>query len=161
PQGFTDSGGGGFSYTAPLGVTGIIQFAYSIHTSTVDSLAAKVTIDVQPAVIVVPPTCTLSAAPTTINKGQLSTLTWTTTNKPTSATIDHGIGGVNPAGGSTSVSPVVTTTYTMTVLNTAGSNQCSAQVTVILPAPLFTITDLGTLAGAANSIGNSVNNSGQ
>jgi hypothetical protein len=68
-----------------------------------------------------------SANPGTINSGQSSTLTWTITSA-TSASIDQGVGTVNPTSGSTSVSPVTTTTYTLTATNPSGF--VTAQVTV-------------------------------
>src|SRR5262249_27271088 len=94
-----------------------------------------------------------------INSGQSSMLSWTTMNA-TSATLNNGFGSVNPAGGSTGVSPVATTTYTLTVSNTAGNNQCSTQVTVNPTTPLFTIKDLGTLGGTYSQP-TSINKSGQ
>jgi uncharacterized protein YvpB len=79
----------------------------------------------------VSPTCTLSANPSAITQGQSSTFTWTTTNTPTSASIDNGVGSVTPpTGGTKNVSPAATITYTLTVTNSAGPGTCSAQVTV-------------------------------
>jgi hypothetical protein len=83
----------------------------------------------------VSPTCTLSASLPTINLGGSSTLTWTTANSPVSAIIDNGIGAVNPAGGSLSVSPILTTTYHLTVANESGVSNCQTTITVIQPAP--------------------------
>src|SRR5713226_7623176 len=93
-----------------------------------------------------PPTCTLSANPATINKGQSSTLTWTTTNNPATASIDNGIGPVNTAGGNTNVSPSATTTCTLAVQNTGGTNTCQALVTVTAP-PLAIFTSLLSFNG--------------
>ena len=53
----------------------------------------------------------MTASPGTINSGQTSTLSWTTTNA-TSAQIDNGVGTVQVPSGSTTVSPTQTTTYT-------------------------------------------------
>ncbi len=79
---------------------------------------------------ITPPSCTLSANPTVIDKGSSSTLTWTSTNA-TSAVIDHGVGSVTPVGGgSTSVSPTATTYYTMTVYGPDGTATCHANVEV-------------------------------
>jgi hypothetical protein len=79
--------------------------------------------------ILTAPTCSLSANPATINQGQSSTLTWTTLGSPTAASISN-IGAVSPTGGSVNVSPTVSTAYTLTVSNAAGSGTCSAAVTV-------------------------------
>ena len=60
-----------------------------------------------------PPTVTLSASPKSIDQGQSTTLTWSSTNAK-SAEITPGI-GVVPTSGSRKVSPNVTTTYRITV----------------------------------------------
>jgi phospholipase C len=76
------------------------------------------------------PTATLTASPTSITSGQTATLTWTTTNA-TSANIDNGIGAVQPvSGGSTTVQPSMTTTYTLTATGPGGSATAQATVTV-------------------------------
>jgi hypothetical protein len=76
------------------------------------------------------PSSALSADPTTIASGNSSTLTWSTTNA-TSASIDNGVGSVTPvSGGSTSVSPTSTTTYTLMATGPGGSHQSQATVTV-------------------------------
>lgn len=75
----------------------------------------------------------LNAAPTTIERGQSTTLTWETRNA-TAITIDNGVGSVEPvAGGSVSVSPTATTTYTATVTGATGSVNCQTTVTVTPP----------------------------
>lgn len=73
---------------------------------------------------------TLSATPSSITVGSSALLVWTTTDA-TSIVIDNGVGGVSPvAGGSVSVSPVTTTTYTATITGPGGSIQRQATVTV-------------------------------
>src|SRR5712671_4645655 len=57
------------------------------------------------------PTVTLSADPTSVNKGDSSTLSWTSTNA-TQLTIAPEVGTVN-AEGSTKVTPLDSTTYTV------------------------------------------------
>src|SRR5205823_2412364 len=109
--------------THSAGFVGATSFGYVIHSDSGDSNVATVTIRVDPAPVPPAPTCTLTATPSSINQGFSSTLLWTTTNNPTSSSIDNGIGSVNPAGGSINVSPATTTTYTLTVTNTAGTNQ--------------------------------------
>jgi RHS repeat-associated protein len=69
--------------------------------------------------------------PDTIESGQSSTLSWSITNA-TSALIDQGIGSVDAASGSTSVSPSTTTTYTLTATNAGG--YVTAQVTLTVNA---------------------------
>ncbi len=76
-----------------------------------------------------PPTASLSANPTTITEGQSATLSWSTTNA-TSASINNGVGSVSVSGGSTSVSPAVTTTYTLTASGDGGTTTASATIVV-------------------------------
>jgi hypothetical protein len=78
-------------------------------------------------VAVAPVSGSFSAAPTQINCGQSSTLTW-----QTSETIDgniSGIGGV-PASGNQGVSPHQTTTYDFTAAGPGGTVKSSATVDV-------------------------------
>ena len=76
-----------------------------------------------------PPTVTLSASPTTIDRGQSTMLTWSSTNAE-SAEITPDIGGV-PTSGTRKVSPNVTTTYRITATGADGQTAtASATVTV-------------------------------
>jgi hypothetical protein len=68
------------------------------------------------------------AIPSTIDKGESSTLYWSTLNAAT-AVIDHGVGSVS-ASGNLDVSPTQTTTYTFTVGNPDGTVTATATVTV-------------------------------
>src|ERR1700752_3220562 len=79
------------------------------------------------------PTVTLSAAPTSISKGDSSTLSWTSTNA-TQLTISPDVGTVN-AEGSTKVTPSDSTSYTITASGPGGSANASARVTVNTPPP--------------------------
>src|SRR5437016_7706666 len=65
------------------------------------------------------PTVTISADPSTIEKGQSSTLSWSSTNA-TNVSIDQGIGDVSTSG-SRSVSPSSSTTYTLTAKGEGGT----------------------------------------
>ncbi len=64
--------------------------------------------------------------------GQSSILWWTVENA-TSVTIEPGVGPV-PSQGSKYVSPAVTTTYTLTATNAAGSRQGTARVNLCSPS---------------------------
>lgn len=77
------------------------------------------------------PTVSLSANPTSINRGQSSTLSWTSTDA-TQLTIAPDVGAVN-AQGSTSVSPSDSTTYTITASGPGGSADSTVRVTVTAP----------------------------
>ena len=74
------------------------------------------------------PTCTLSAAPTSINLGDATTLTWSTT-QATSVSITPDIGTVDTSG-STQDSPTQSTTYTLAATGPGGTTNCTAAVTV-------------------------------
>jgi peptidoglycan-associated lipoprotein len=79
------------------------------------------------------PSVTLSADPTSINKGDASTLTWTSTNA-TQLTIAPEVGTVN-AEGNSKVTPGDSTTYTITASGPGGSANATARVTVSTPPP--------------------------
>ena len=72
-----------------------------------------------------------SASPSSINSGQSSTLSWGNAANATSCSISPTVGSVSCSGGSASVSPTQTTTYTFTASNSGGS--CS-------PSPTATVT---------------------
>jgi peptidoglycan-associated lipoprotein len=79
------------------------------------------------------PTVTLSANPTAVNKGESSTLSWTSTDA-TQLTIAPEVGTVN-AEGSTKVTPADSTTYTITASGPGGSTSANARVVVSAPPP--------------------------
>jgi len=68
------------------------------------------------------------ANPTTITAGESSNLSWSVTDAITVA-IDQSVGNVASTG-TTAVSPVTSTTYTLTATNVAGSVTASVTVTV-------------------------------
>ena len=99
---------------------------------------ASVTIEIKKADGAIPsPVVTFSADPQSIKLGQSSTLTWTTFNAE-SVNIDQGIADV-PLSGSLAVSPLETTTYTLTAIGPGGTTTESGTVTVYLP-PTVTIS---------------------
>ena len=79
-----------------------------------------------------PPTVSLSASPTSVERGQSVTLRWSSTNA-TSASITPGIGTV-PTSGSRRISPTRTTTYRITVRGADGQT-ASASTTVTVTEP--------------------------
>ncbi len=85
------------------------------------------------------PTVTLTASPTTILSGGISTLTWSSTNA-TSCTASGGWSGTEATSGSQSVSPTSTTSYTLTCTGGGGSASASATVAVTAGAALITPT---------------------
>lgn len=78
------------------------------------------------------PTASISANPTTVDKGGSTTLTWQTSNA-TDVSID-GIGAVQPSG-SQQVTPTDSTTYTLTAKGAGGSQTATTRVTVNQPPP--------------------------
>src|SRR5579863_29435 len=74
-----------------------------------------------------------SAAPSTIERGQSSTLRWAVTNA-NDISIDNGVGTVQ-GNGTKSVFPNDTTTYTLTARGAGGTLTKSATVTVTAPPP--------------------------
>jgi peptidoglycan-associated lipoprotein len=79
------------------------------------------------------PTVTLQANPTSLNKGDATTLSWSSTNA-TQLTIAPDVGPVAPEG-STKVTPGDSTTYTITASGPGGSADASVRVTVAAPPP--------------------------
>ena len=79
------------------------------------------------------PTVTLQASPTSINKGESSTLSWNSTDA-TELSIAPEVGAVT-AQGSTKVTPSDTTTYTITATGPGGSTSATAAVSVNAPPP--------------------------
>jgi OmpA-OmpF porin, OOP family len=78
------------------------------------------------------PTISLSADSASVEQGSCTNLIWSTTNA-SSASIDQGIGSVEPRG-SRQVCPTATTRYTLTATGEGGSRTESTTVNVI-PRP--------------------------
>jgi len=85
-----------------------------------------------------PPTCTLTATPNSIDRGNTSVLTWAQTDAAT-ITFDDGTGPVPMVVGFVipPVSPVSLTTYTIAVSNSSGNDTCTAIVDI---NPVCTLT---------------------
>lgn len=76
------------------------------------------------------PTATLTANPVSVTQGSASTLTWSSTNAA-SCSIDNGVGTVTPnTTGTSSVTPSVSTTYTLTCTGPGGTATSMATVSV-------------------------------
>src|SRR5258708_2893460 len=88
------------------------------------------------------PTASLTANPTTVDKGQSVTLTWQTTGA--SAVSIDGIGAVQP-NGTQQVSPAQSTTYTLTAKGDGGTQTATAEVTVNAPPPPTPVTTAPSL----------------
>jgi len=75
-----------------------------------------------------------TAEPTSIQRGQSSTLRWEVTGDVTSVSVDNGIGTVQNTG-NRRVFPNDSTTYTLTATGPGGPTTASATVTVTAPPP--------------------------
>jgi len=84
-------------------------------TATLDAIP-----DVVPATSNQPVINSFTVAPSSITAGDTAMLAWNIANA-TSASLNQGIGKVNPVSGTQSILPVGTTTYVLTAANGAGS----------------------------------------
>ncbi len=123
----------GIGTVALNGTRAVSPASTKTYTITVKGAGETVTAQATVTVTVTPPAVTFAAEPATINPGEISTLTWTSTDAA-SATIDNGIGSVD-LNGSIEVYPAVSTTYTITATGAGGTASASAAVTVIQPQP--------------------------
>jgi peptidoglycan-associated lipoprotein len=85
-----------------------------------------------PAPAAAQPTVSIQASPSALEKGESSTLSWTSTDA-TQLTIAPDVGTVT-AQGSTKVTPAASTTYTITASGPGGSANASARITVATAA---------------------------
>lgn len=80
------------------------------------------------------PTASLSANPTSINSGQNSVLTWSSTNA-TSCTASGAWSGTKATSGSQSVTPTSDSVYNLACTGSGGTANASANVVVNTPPP--------------------------
>jgi OOP family OmpA-OmpF porin len=80
-----------------------------------------------------PPTCSLTASPKDIEKCNSTSLKLTISGKVQSAVLNGA--EIASTGGTITVSPASTTSYTAKVFGSGGSSTCSATVTVTAPPP--------------------------
>ena len=108
-------------------LTCITLLASAFLLTACNKKVAKTTPPPPPALPPSAPTATLAATPDVIQQGQPTTLTWETQNAQ-EITIT-GLGTV-PAGGSRSITPDSSTTYTLDAKGPGGTKEASARVTV-------------------------------
>ncbi len=77
-----------------------------------------------------------SANHSTISEGEFVTLSWNITGA-TSATIDNGVGAVSNTSGTAQDAPTMTTTYTLTAYNPAGTVTRRVTVTAVQGGPVI------------------------
>ncbi len=98
------------------------------------------------------PIVTFSANPSTISTGQSSTLTWSSTGA-TSCTASGGFSTGGATSGSVSVSPLITSTYSVTCSGPGGTSvPANATVTVTVPDLTITATPNRVLVGGAITV---------
>ena len=138
----------GVTSVALDGSTSVTPLFTTTYTLTATGAGGTVTCPTTVTVTLLPPpppapVCTLTATPVAVVTGDSSVLSWTTQNA-TSFSINQSIGAVTPVvGGTRSVTPAVTTTYTGTATGAGGTVHCTATVTVTNtpppPAPVCTL----------------------
>lgn len=108
-------------------------YAMNIQATDASSTVATSTCS---ASVLAPIINSFFVTPNPVTNGQNSTLAWSTTNAPY-LSLDHGIGSVT--GNSITVSPAVTTTYTLFAGNGLSTTTAGATL-VVKPAPHATTT---------------------
>jgi hypothetical protein len=115
-------------------LSGSVTVSPSLHTTyTITAVGPGGTIT-STVTVLIKPTADISAESDSIISGQSTTISWGTANADV-VTIDNGIGGV-AANGSITVSPVTTTTYTLTATGLGGSTIAAVTVNILDPAKL-------------------------
>jgi len=133
----------GNTIVSPSGTTTYILTATNSAGTTTES--AKVTVSGASGLPVI---SYFTADPPVIASGSSTTLSWSVSNA-TSVAIDEGIGAVDPSG-STSVSPVTSTNYTLTATNAAGSYYVTIPVLVTGAVADTTPPSVPTLLSPSN-----------
>ncbi len=87
-----------------------------------------------PATPPAPTIAQFTAEPSSIQRGQSSTLRWEVSGNVTNVSVDNGVGTVQ-ATGNRRVSPSDSTTYTLTASGPGGTRTSTATVTVSAPPP--------------------------
>jgi len=139
--------GGGTQTVTPTATTTYTAVATGAGGSA--SAAATVTMSAAPT-----PTISITASPSSISPGNSSTLTVTATNA-SQVTISGSDGSsytLHAAGGTQTVSPKATTTYTAVATGAGGKASASVTLTVVPPAaPTVTVTAKPTSIASGSS----------
>jgi peptidoglycan-associated lipoprotein len=117
----------GFMTMAVLAMVLLAGCKHNIHTPTVNPPPPP------PPPPPVAATATISVNPTSIERGQSATLTWSTTDA-TSVSIDNGVGTVQNSG-SQSIRPTQSTTYRITATGAPGTAPASASARITVTNP--------------------------
>ncbi|MGZ5453920.1 MAG: hypothetical protein ACXW2R_06940 [Candidatus Aminicenantales bacterium] len=123
--------------TGATGTRSVSPTATTTYTLTATNADGTRTATATVTISLVTPTIdSFTATPASIKLNESSTLSWAVTDA-TTVSIDQSIGTV-AATGTQAVTPLVTTTYTLTATNADGTTTGTAEVT-ILPAAVITI----------------------
>jgi hypothetical protein len=137
--GSVDNGVGAVTSATPVTVS---PAATTTYTLTVTNAAnTSVTRQVTVTVVAAPAITSFTAAAPTITAGTSTTLTAVFNNG--TGNVDTGVGAVT-SGTPVTVSPSSTTTYTLTVMNTAGATVTKPVTVTVVPAPAITSFTPGT-----------------
>ncbi|MBV9187045.1 MAG: carboxypeptidase regulatory-like domain-containing protein [Acidobacteria bacterium] len=117
--------------TLIVGKTGYLNASINYTPSNCPGTSTQ-NVFMTPNTVADPVVNTFTATPSTIKPGGSSTLSWTTTNA-TSVSISPSVGS-QPANGSVSVTPALTTTYTLIATGAGGTNTATTTVTVVTAA---------------------------
>ena len=112
---------------ATVSPTQTTTYTLTATSSDGKTVSAPITISVVPAQV--PSIVVFTASPQTINSGQSSQLCWQV-NGATSINISGGVGSNVPANSCATVSPQITTTYTLTATNAQGTVNAGVTVNV-------------------------------
>lgn len=142
--------------TAPQGTTAIVNLSIADDaapgtrwlTLTTDGGSVSVEFTIAPPI---PGLSHFTASPSTITRGNSSTLIWSGITHAHTCTIDPRVGLVACSSGSASVSPATTTTYTLTLSGPSGTIKEEATIAVGLAPPT-----LGAVAPTAGVRGTTV-----
>lgn len=104
-------------------------YIFKLTVTNTDNLSSSATTTVSTVSPTAPVIIIFQGSPSQITVGSSSTLSWSIQNA-TSASISPTVGTVNPANGSSVVSPTVTTTYTLTATGTGGTSTATFTITV-------------------------------
>jgi hypothetical protein len=105
---------------------------------------------------VAPPTVALSASPTGIISGKISTVSWSSTNA-TSCTAGGGWTGTKATSGKLAVSPTSTTTYTLSCSGAGGTSSMASTTVAVQASPVAVNGACGSANGTTASAAPSTN----
>lgn len=123
-------------WTGPRALSGTREFAPTLTTTYTLTCSNSISTVTRSVTMVVVPRINISVASSTVLSGTPTTITWTTANA-TACYASDGWTGARALSGSETVTPMITTTYTLTCSGAGGT--VLKKVTVFV-APLITLT---------------------